>query len=130
MKSNLMQWLGFEVDQNKLAIPLGLVTSVFYSPPETDKQKHPYGLEVHEGAPIFLLPPERLLDFTYSRPPSLIQNPVLSWVIVLKTNEDAAVGFRVENTFGPFEAHVNSDLSIQYGDQILLAAYPVEELNV
>ena len=130
MKSNLMQWLGFEVDQYKLAIPLGLVASVFYSPPDTDKHKHPYGLEVHEGAPIFLLPPERLLECEFERSPSLLQNQMLPWVIVLKTNEDAAVGFRVEKTFGPFEANLNSDLSIQYGEQILFAANPVEELNV
>jgi hypothetical protein len=130
MKSNLMQWLGFEVDQYKLAIPLGLVASVFYSPPNTEIQKNPYGLEVHEGAPIFLLPPERLLVWGFEHSRSLLQNRILPWVIVLKTNEDASVGFRVEKTFGPFESPLNMDRSVHYGDQELIAVNPVEELNV
>jgi hypothetical protein len=40
-------------------------------------------------------------------------------VIVLRTNEDAHIGFRVRKTIGPFHAQKNQENQIQYLEQML-----------
>ena len=118
------QWLGFEVGGQKLALPLGSVASVFHSVANAQVDKA-YGLEVYEGVPVFLLPPERL--FQLDELGAITSEAPLSWVIVLRTNEDAQIGFRVHKTIGPFHA-VKTELNqIEYLEQTLHVVNPLEK---
>lgn len=118
------QWLGFEVGGHKLALPLGSVASVFHS--ITNGQSDgAYGLEVYEGVPVFLLSPEKLFDLSAGLTSS--NTSPSSWVIVLRTDEDAHIGFRVQKTIGPFHAIKNELNQIEYLEQILNVVNPLEK---
>ncbi len=118
------QWLGFEVGGKKLALPLGSVASVFYSVANGQLEGE-YGLEVYEGVPVFLLSPEKLFDLSADLSS---HNPApSSWVIVLRTDEDAHIGFRVQKTIGPFHAIKNDLNQIEYLEQILNVVNPLEK---
>lgn len=118
------QWLGFEVDGHKMALPLGSVASVFHSVANTQLEGA-YGLEVHEGVPVFLLSPEKLFDLSLGLI-SANASPS-SWVIVLRTDEDAHIGFRVQKTIGPFHAIKNELNQIEHLEQILNVVNPLEK---
>lgn len=117
------QWLGFEVDGQKLALPLSSVASVFHSVSSAEQDKA-YGLEVYEGVPVFLLPPEKLFQLS-NLEKSFVATP-LSWIIVLRTNEDAQIGFRVHKTIGPFHAVKNQLNQIEHLEQTLHVVNPLE----
>lgn len=110
------QWLGFEINQRKLALPLSAVASAFYSVLLKTPAK-PFGLEVHEGVPVFLLSPAELFGVELKTLEN--ESEPSSWVIVLKSNEDADIGFRVQKTIGPFHAVINLENQIHYLDQVL-----------
>ena len=116
------QWLGFEVGGRKLALPLSSVASVFHSV-ATGVSDKDYGLEVYEGVPVFLLSPEKLFNLDALRGESVIPS---SWVIVLRTNEDAHIGFRVHRTIGPFHAVKNELNQIEYAEQLIDVVNPLE----
>jgi hypothetical protein len=76
-----------------------------------------FGLEVYEGVPVFILSPADLFGLELKTLEAETQP--LSWVIVLRTNEDAHIGFRVRKTIGPFHAQKNQENQIQYLEQML-----------
>jgi chemotaxis signal transduction protein len=116
MNSDQQQWLGFEIGGAKLALPLNAVASVFHSVMQKASEKS-FGLEVYEGVPVFVLSPADLFGLELKALEAEAQS--LSWVIVLRTNEDAYIGFRVQKTIGPFHALKNQENQIQYLEQTL-----------
>jgi hypothetical protein len=51
----------------------------------------------------------------------------LKWVIVLKTRDEAQIGFRVANTFGPFATQTQNDQYVSYQDQEIPVTYILEK---
>jgi chemotaxis signal transduction protein len=125
--SDQQQWLGFEIEGDKLALPLGAVASVFHSVVQKASEKS-FGLEVHEGVPVFILSPADLFGLQLKHSQAEVQP--LSWVIVLRTNEDAHIGFRVQKTIGPFHAQKNQENQIQYLEQTLNVVNLLEKDHV
>ena len=85
---------------------------------------------VHEGAPVFLLPPSRLfasaagpLDAAEHDTAASVEAPA-SWVVIFNGDSISSVGIRVERASGPFrmqpdmaEADAFAKKEIQHLDQ-------------
>ncbi|MBU3724868.1 MAG: hypothetical protein FGM18_05065 [Burkholderiaceae bacterium] len=113
------RWFGLEVGGHRYAIDFYSVATVFYQPADgreaarVQAGQGPFlnirGLLVHEGAPVFLLPPSRL--FTSVRGP-LESNEhdrypdadakAPPWVVVFNGDSLSSVGIRVDHASGPF----------------------------
>lgn len=124
--SEQQQWLGFEIEQRKLALPLSAVASVFHSVLHKVSDK-PFGLEVHEGVPVFILSPSELFGVDLSSLGNEAEPS--SWVIVLRNQEDAHIGFRVQRTIGPFHAVKNDENQIQHLEQCLSVVCLLENIH-
>jgi len=132
MSDGEIQWLGVENDGQKLAVPLLAVASVFHSQPSLAVDQGVYSLEIHEGVPVFILPMGKLFTWVNQSPATFSSGQhsngtPLHWVIVLKTHDDAQIGFRVANTFGPFAAQAQNDQFVSYQDQKIPVTYILEK---
>jgi hypothetical protein len=132
MSVSEIQWLGVENDGQKLAVPLIDVASVFHSQPTVAVDQVAYSLEVHEGVPVFILPMGKLFTWVNQLPATFSsveysKGASLNWVIVLKTRDEAQIGFRVANTFGPFAAQIQDDQYVSYQDQKIPVTYILEK---
>jgi hypothetical protein len=134
------RWFGLEIHGRRYAIDFNCINTVFYQPGDHDEadravvEKGPFlgirGLMVHEGSPVFLLPPSRL--FTSATGPldaaehdgGAAADAVASWVVIFNGDSISSVGIRVERASGPFrmqpemaEAEAFSKKEIQHLDQ-------------
>ena len=127
-----IQWLGVENDGQKLAVPLIAVASVLHSQPTLAVDQGAYSLEVHEGVPVFILPMGKLFSWVNQLPATFSSvehsnSTSRNWVIVLKTRDEAQIGFRVANTFGPFSAQTQNDQYVSYQEQNIPVTYILEK---
>jgi hypothetical protein len=136
------RWFGLEVGGHRYAIDFHSVATVFYQPADSEEavraqtERGPFlnirGLMVHEGSPVFLLPPSRL--FTAANGPLEAaehdQDPVADggapppWVVIFNGDSLSSVGIRVHHASGPFrltpelaEADAFSKKEIAHMDQ-------------
>lgn len=134
------RWFGIEIHGRRYAIDFNCINTVFYQPGDHDQadrtvvEKGPFlgirGLMVHEGAPVFLLPPSRLfasasgpLDAGEHDTAASSDTPA-AWVVIFNGDSISSVGIRVERASGPFrmqpdtaEADAFAKKEIQHLDQ-------------
>jgi hypothetical protein len=112
------RWFGIEIHGRRYAIDFNCINTVFYQPGDHDQadrtvvEKGPFlgirGLMVHEGAPVFLLPPSRLFA-SASGPLDAVEHDTAAspetpaaWVVIFNGDSISSVGIRVERASGPF----------------------------
>jgi len=134
------RWFGIEIHGRRYAIDFNCINTVFYQPGDHDQadrtvvEKGPFlgirGLMVHEGAPVFLLPPSRLfasasgpLDAFEHDTAASPETPA-AWVVIFNGDSISSVGIRVERASWPFrmqpdmaEADAFAKKEIQHLDQ-------------
>lgn len=135
------RWFGLEIHGRRYAIDFNCINTVFYQPGDHDQadravvEKGPFlgirGLMVHEGSPVFLLPPSRLfasatgpLDAAEHDGGGASADAPASWVVIFNGDSISSVGIRAERASGPFrmqpemaEAEAFAKKEIQHLDQ-------------
>lgn len=113
------RWFGLEIGGHRYAIGFQSVATVFYQPADAQESfraqadRGPFhnirGLLVHEGAPVFLLPPSHLftsvsgpLDAAVHDPSGVAEGSLPPWVVIFHGDSLSSVGIRVDHASGPF----------------------------
>ena len=134
------RWFGLEIHGRRYAIDFNCINTAFYQPTEDHQssrmavERGPFldirGLLVHEGAPVFLLPPSRLFTSAsglldpaeHDHQPGDAALP--PWVVIFNGDSLSGVGIRVDRASGPFrmspemvEAEAFMKKEIQHLDQ-------------
>ena len=114
------RWFALEVGDQRYALDLGSVRTVFYQPlsePSGEENRAPNlssvflnvrSVIVHEGAPVFLLSPSQVFSCNELPLDPEVHNLAnvaateLPWVVILQGDSLSSVGVRVGRASGPF----------------------------